>query len=248
MEQTRERDENEEEEGEISPEVEVEYETERIFVNEIASNYYSMKDKRENLRDENRVVNWEDTEWQQKGGGQVWNKDVFGSTRGGEHVFDKTDSLQVHILDLAPEGESQMHVHQNEALMYILNGTGYEVHDGKRYAWEPGDLALIHGGCAHKHFSADPDNPARVLIIKAKPMYLFLHLIDQEYISPYPDEPIDGWEDYEPDEFGTASRIDLEPAHRKALEKVADLAPKVDHEHPHSHHHEYSHGHEGDNE
>ncbi|MFB6097316.1 MAG: cupin domain-containing protein [Haloferacaceae archaeon] len=235
MERTRRRDEDEQE-G-IEPETEIEYEVPRIFVHQLASNYYSMKDKRQELRDENRVVKWDDTDWRELGE-QVWNKDVFGSTTGGSHIFDKTDALQVHILEMAPEGESQNHVHQNEALMYILSGNGYEIHDGKRYEWEPGDLALIHGGCAHKHYSADPDNPARVLIIKNKPMYLFLHLIDQQYITKAPQEPAEGWEDYEPDEFGAPHRLDLEPAHRKVLEKVAELAPEQD-EDPHSHHHEY---------
>jgi quercetin dioxygenase-like cupin family protein len=237
MERTREQD---EEEREINPEVEIEYEDPRIFVHELASNYYSMKDKRAQLRDENRVVKWDDTEFRKKGG-QVWNKDVMGSTSGGHHVFGKTDSMQVHILEMAPEGEGQNHVHQNEALMYILNGEGYEIHDGKRYEWEPGDLALIHGGCVHKHYSKDPDNPARVLIIKAKPMYLFLNLIDQEYISHAPKEPMEGWEDYEAEEFGTPTRIDLDPAHEKVLEKVADMAPEEPEDHPHSHHHEYMH-------
>jgi hypothetical protein len=145
------------------------------------------------------------------------------------------------MVELAPEGESQNHVHQNEALMYILNGEGYEIHDGKRYEWEPGDLALIHGGCAHKHYSVDPDVPARALIMKAKPLYLFLHLLNQQYISKGPQEPIPGWEDYGPDEFGTPTRIDLDPAHEKVLEKVADLVPETPEEHPHSHHHEYMH-------
>ena len=64
MERTREQD---EEEREINPEVEIEYEDPRIFVHELASNYYSMKDKRQELRDENRVVKWDDTEFREKG-------------------------------------------------------------------------------------------------------------------------------------------------------------------------------------
>ena len=236
MERTRERDEDE-----LEEEVEIEYEDPRIFVHQLASNYYSMKDKRQDLRDENRVVRWDDTDWRSKGD-QLWNKDVLGSTKGGHHVFGKTDSLQVHIIEMAPEGESQNHVHQNEALMYILNGNGYEIHDGKRYEWEPGDLALIHGGCAHKHYSADPDNPARALIIKAKPLYLFLHLIDQQYISKAPRDPVRGWEDYEPEEFGSATKLNLDPAHEKVMDKLADVAPEAGEDHPHSHHHEYMQG------
>lgn len=218
--------------------VEIEYDPERIFVNELASNYYSLSDKREELHDDNRVVRWADTDWRKKGG-QLWNKDIFGSTKGGHHAMSKTDSLQVHVIEMAPEGESQKHVHQNEALMYILEGEGYEIHDGKRYAWEPGDLALIHGGCVHKHYSADSENPARVLIVKNKPMYLFLHLLFQEYIEYAPEEPISGWEDYEPDEFGSPNQIDLDPAHKRIFDRLAEHAPELDHD-PHSHHHEFT--------
>ena len=223
------------------PEKDIEYDPARIFVNELASNYYSMFDKREELQNDNRVVRWADSDWRGKGG-QLWNKDVFGSTKSGAgaNAMGKTDSLQVHIIEMTPEGESQKHVHQNEALMYILEGEGYEVHDGKRYAWEPGDLALIHGGCVHKHYSADPENPARVLIIKNKPMYLFLHLLFQQYIEHAPEEPQEGWENYEPDEWGSPSQIDIGPAHQRLFDRLAEHAPEFHHDDPHDHHHEYT--------
>jgi quercetin dioxygenase-like cupin family protein len=221
------------------PGTDIEYDPERIFVQELVSNYYSLYDEREKLHNDERVVRWADTDWQEKGG-QLWNKDVFGSTKGGNPAMGKTQSLQVHIIEMAPKGESQKHVHQNEALMYILEGEGYEIHDDKRYAWEPGDLALIHGGCVHKHYSADPENPARVLIIKNKPMYLFLHLVYQQYIERAPEESIPGWEDYEPDEWGSPNQIDLDPAHEQVFDRLAAHAEERDHDHPHSHHHEFT--------
>lgn len=223
------------------PQTDIEYDPARIFVQELASNYYSLYDKREELQNDNRVVRWADSDWREKGG-QLWNKDIFGSTKSGSgaHAMGKTDSLQVHIIEMAPKGESQKHIHQNEALMYILEGEGYEIHDGKRYAWEPGDLALIHGGCVHKHYSADLDDPARVLIIKNKPMYLFLHLLFQQYIEHAPEDPQEGWENYVPGEWGSPNQIDLEPAHERILDRLAKHAPEHDHEDPHSHHHEFT--------
>jgi quercetin dioxygenase-like cupin family protein len=47
------------------------------------------------------------------------------------------------------------HGHVNEAAFYILDGTGYEIHDGIRYDWEAGDIAIIHNNCVHQHFNAE---------------------------------------------------------------------------------------------
>lgn len=225
------------------PDTDVEYDSERVFVRELASKYYSLHDAREELHDDNRVVRWADTDWRQKGG-QLWNKDVFGKTTGGNPVMGKTQSLQVHIIEMAPEGQSQKHAHQNEALMYILEGEGYEIHDGTKYAWEPGDLALIHGGCVHQHFSADPDNPARALIIKAKPLYLFLQLMYQQYIERAPEEPVPGHEEYAPDQWGSLNKLDLSDAHQRALDRLAEHAPEHDHSHDHDHDHDQGHDHD----
>lgn len=222
------------------PEIDVEYDPPRRFVEELYGDRYSLYNVRQQLRDDDRVVRWADNDWRQKGG-QVWNKDLVGRTVGGE--IGKTQSLQSHVVEMAPEGESQKHYHQNEALMYILEGRGFEVHDGQRYEWEPGDLALIHGGCVHKHFSADPDHPARVLIIKAKPIYLFLHLIYQQYIEHAPEEPVSGQEDHEPAAFGSPTTIDLDPAHQRVFDRLAEDAPDGGHDHDAAHGHEHDHPH-----
>lgn len=204
------------------PETDVEYDPPRRFVEELYGSRYSLYDVRQKLRDDDRVMRWADSEWRGLGG-QGWNKDIIGKTVGGE--IGKTSSLQSHVIELAPQAESQKHFHQNEALMYILEGRGYEIHDGKRYEWEPGDLALIHGGCVHKHYSADPDHPARVLIVKPKPLYLFLHLLYQQYLEKAPQEPVPGYEDHQPDAFGSATRIDLDPAHKRVFDRLAEDAP-----------------------
>lgn len=226
------------------PEIDVEYDPPRRFVEELYGDRYSLSGVREQLRDDDRVVRWADNDWRAKGG-QLWNKDLVGKTVGGE--IGKTQSLQSHVLELAPEAESQKHFHQNEALMYILEGRGYEIHDGQRYEWEPGDLALIHGGCVHRHYSADPDHPARVLIIKAKPIYLFLHLLYQQYIEHAPEGPVPGYEDHDPGGFGSPTTIDLDPAHQRVFDRLAADAPEgADHDHDESHHHTHPHPHGDD--
>jgi len=89
-----------------------------------------------------------------------------------------TQSLQVHFVELAPGASNDGHGHQNEAVFYILQGSGHEIHDGKRYAWEQGDLVVVHTDSVHRHFN-DGDEIARALVIKAKATWIFLGLLQQ---------------------------------------------------------------------
>jgi len=70
------------------------------------------------------------------------------------------------------------HAHQYDAAFYVLEGKGYEIHDGKRYDWEAGDAFFVSpGGCTHQHLNADPDRPARLLIFTNPQSYDSLNLI-----------------------------------------------------------------------
>ena len=66
-----------------------------------------------------------------------------------------TQTLHVHLEEYAPGGRTQKHGHVNEAAFYILDGVGYEVHDGVRYDWKAGDVAIVHMNCVHQHFNAE---------------------------------------------------------------------------------------------
>ena len=76
--------------------------------------------------------------------------------------------------------------HVNEAAFYILDGDGYEIHDGIRYDWHAGDIAIVHNNCVHQHFNASTTKPARALVIKTKPMYLFLNMLFQQTVEGRP--------------------------------------------------------------
>ncbi len=98
-------------------------------------------------------------------------------------------TLHIHLEEYGPGGKSQKHGHVNEAAFYILDGRGYEVHDGVRYDWQAGDVAIVHNNCVHQHFNADPVKPARALVIKTKPMYMFMNMLFQKTVEPRPAEP-----------------------------------------------------------
>ena len=56
------------------------------------------------------------------------------------------------------------------------------MHDGKRIEWKAGDIMIVENGCVHQHFNDDPDETAILLVFKAKPLFLFMHLLFQKIV------------------------------------------------------------------
>jgi len=96
-----------------------------------------------------------------------------------------TQTLQVHFVELRPGGANHGHGHQNEACFYILEGKGYEIHDGVRYDWEKDDFAIVHTDCVHKHYNANEDVRALALVVKAKTNWMAMGLWQQGRSSPF---------------------------------------------------------------
>jgi quercetin dioxygenase-like cupin family protein len=99
-----------------------------------------------------------------------------------------TQNLQVHFVELPPGKSNNGHGHQNEAIFYVLEGRGYEIHDDVRYDWEAGDAVIVHTDSVHRHFNASDDERAVCLVVKAKSTWLFLGLIQQGRSGPVDDE------------------------------------------------------------
>jgi quercetin dioxygenase-like cupin family protein len=96
-----------------------------------------------------------------------------------------TQTLQVHFVELFPGGANHGHGHQNEACFYILEGRGYEIHDGARYDWEQDDFVIVHADCMHKHYNADPNARALALVMKAKTNWMAMGLWQQGRSGPF---------------------------------------------------------------
>ena len=79
---------------------------------------------------------------------------------------------------------------------FFKQKTAYEIHDGVRYDWTAGDIAIVHNNCVHQHFNASNTKPARALVIKTKPMYMFMNMLFQKQVEPRPSEPAQGGEGY----------------------------------------------------
>jgi gentisate 1,2-dioxygenase len=161
----------------------------RVFVRAIAGKY-NLQAELERLRSLPRVV--KGTELKFQDGPQSYSKHFV------EPVDGMTQTLHVHLEEYAPGGRTQKHGHVNEAAFYILEGIGYEVHDGIRYDWEAGDIAIVHNNCVHQHFNADKFKPARALVLKTKPMYVFMNMLFQKIVIPRPKEPTPEGVGFEP--------------------------------------------------
>src|ERR1700716_3175533 len=155
----------------------------RIFVRALEGKY-SLKDELGRLRAMRRVIKGK--ELKLDGAPQHFSRHYVEPEDG------RTQTLHIHLEEYAPGGTTQKHGHVNEAAFYILDGHGYEIHDGVRYDWKAGDVAIVHNNCVHQHFNADPDKPARALVIKTKPMYLFMNMLFQKPAEPRPPEPTPG--------------------------------------------------------
>jgi quercetin dioxygenase-like cupin family protein len=97
-----------------------------------------------------------------------------------------THSLQSHFVTLPPGARDKGHGHQNEAFIYVLEGRGFDMHDGVRYDWEAGDAMAVHNDSVHWHNNADPDRGAVMLVMKAKPLWVFLGLQQQGPLGTMP--------------------------------------------------------------
>jgi quercetin dioxygenase-like cupin family protein len=97
-----------------------------------------------------------------------------------------TQSLHVHFRPIEPGSRNEGHGHQNEAMFYVLEGHGWEEHDGKEYPWEAGDAVAVNNDCVHWHCNGSQTEPGLSIVFKAKPMWLFMGLMQQGEIGYKP--------------------------------------------------------------
>src|SRR3954469_7874870 len=164
----------------------------RIFVRAIAGKY-SLSDELTKLRAMPRVRKAADLKF--RDGPQTYSRHYVEPKDG------ITQTFHIHLEEYGPGGRTQKHGHVNEAAFYILDGEGYEVHDGIRYDWKAGDVAIVHMNCVHQHFNADPVKPARALVMKPKPMIMFMNMLFQKSVLPRPAEATPEGKDFVPRHF-----------------------------------------------
>jgi quercetin dioxygenase-like cupin family protein len=154
----------------------------RVFVRGLEGEKYNLKAHRQARLLAPHVIHEHDRPWRdEKAHG---HEDASPHSRArwmlgpGDDPF-LTQSIQSHFVEIDPGGSNGGHGHQNEAAFYIIEGRGYEIHDGKRYDWQQGDLVVVHNDSRHQHFNASQTERALALVMKPKSLYLMLGLTQQ---------------------------------------------------------------------
>ncbi len=160
----------------------------RTFVRALEGTYGELQ---EALWNQPRVYSALDQEW--RGGPQLFDKSIVNPQK-----TDIAQSIETHISCIAPGGTGQRHGHMNSAIFYCLRGKGYDIHDGRRYDYEAGDIMVVENGCVHQHFNASDSEDLILLVMKAKPLFLFMHMLFQKIAKYPPKEAMPGWEDWTP--------------------------------------------------
>src|SRR5919204_593662 len=135
----------------------------RVFVRAIQGQY-SLKDELKRLRAMPRVLRGKEMKFQD--GPQSFSKHFV------EPVDGMTQTLHIHLEEYAPGGRTQKHGHVNEAAFYILDGKGYEIHDGIRYDWQAGAIFAIPLNCWHQHFNGSGKDAARYVAVTNAPVII----------------------------------------------------------------------------
>lgn len=167
----------------------------RVFLRGISSEQYGLKEFREAQLAAPRVRNDQVVVDDAKVGhsGDSADSRTWWRIGPGDDPF-LTQSVQVHFVEIPPGKSNHGHGHQNEAVFYILQGSGYEIHDDVKYPWEQGDVVVVHTDSVHRHFN-DGDETAKALVMKAKSTWMYFGLIQQGRSGP-----VDGEERFGPRE------------------------------------------------
>ena len=150
----------------------------RTFVRALEGTYSHLTKE---LLDQPRVISSKSVPW--KGGPNLYGKHVIAPGAAAKI----TQSIESHIEAYAPKTGGQKHGHLNSAVFYVLKGHGYDIHDGRKIPWKAGDVMLVENGCVHQHFNDSETEECIHLVFKAKPLFLFMHLLLQKMVEWPPD-------------------------------------------------------------
>lgn len=115
----------------------------------------------------------------------------------------RVKTLDIYMQELPPGGRSGKHSHSCEEYIYIIEGSGYDIHwdmepdirekyywkvskEGKTFEWEEGDSVIIPVKTVHQHFNTSKDKPARFISATNR---IYKHMVcnDLEQIEDSPD-------------------------------------------------------------
>ncbi len=135
-----------------------------------------------------------------------------------EAMDTRCETVDAYMQILPPGSRSGKHRQLAEQAVYVVEGRGYDLHvdcdlvilDGEKYTWQPqdlerrfeweaGDVVYIPPNTISQHFNADPEKPARFIVVTNR-IYKQSGLNDLQQIENAPE--------YDPHEVLTAELLE----------------------------------------
>lgn len=97
-----------------------------------------------------------------------------------EGMNTRMETVDAYMQIVPPGSKSGKHRHLAEECLYVLEGTGYDLHQDcdveitdvyfwkpqdriQKFEYEAGDVIYVPPNTIHQHFNADPDRPLRLI-------------------------------------------------------------------------------------
>ena len=101
-----------------------------------------------------------------------WEDNVHGKSA---YIVDSvtgfaSKNLAMFVREIPPGAATGTHHHNFEAVAYVLDGRGHDVHDGRVVRWRTGDGLYIPPMVSHQHVNDDPVESAWLLFIANWPL------------------------------------------------------------------------------
>ena len=105
-----------------------------------------------------------------KGSQMTWEDTQFGRIKYLVHPSIPTGLLtyEAWLQELPPGGKSGVHRHMGEELHMIVDGEGYDLHDGIQTDWTTHDVVYIPHNVTHQHVNTDPYKPALTYHVQSR--------------------------------------------------------------------------------
>lgn len=125
-----------------------------------------------------------------------------------EEMNTVENCVDIYMQFLPPGQASGKHRHLAEEVFFVVEGSGYDLHwdvsfavdvkfswdwaeEPKKFEWKQGDFVYVPPYVMHKHFNADADKPARIIVVHNR-ILKAMGAAWYEQIEPY--------EGYDPDQ------------------------------------------------
>ena len=101
-----------------------------------------------------------------------WEDNVHGKSA---YIVDSVTgfasrNLAMFVREIPPGAATGTHHHNFEAVAYVLDGRGHDVHDDRVVRWRTGDGLYIPPMVSHQHVNDDPAESAWLLFIANWPL------------------------------------------------------------------------------